>query len=93
MTARPLQGAILGTGDSEEPEKKEKGHKMSAKDLIARWEEALGGVLEREPVGPKLSKEDLELTAALPRVRSSLRAGANNEDNSLLFAPRSDRYW
>jgi hypothetical protein len=48
---------------------------MSAKDLIVKWEEALQGALEREPLKLELSVEDLELTEAMPRVRSEIRAG------------------
>lgn len=51
---------------------------MSAQDLIDKWEEALERALAEEPLQPEVAIEDLKLTAALPQIRSDLRAGTDS---------------
>ncbi len=48
---------------------------MSAKDLIVKWEEALQGALEREPLEVELSDEDFDEAAVGVATKSALRSG------------------
>jgi hypothetical protein len=48
---------------------------MSAKDLIVKWEEAVEGALEREPLEAELSDEDFDEAAVGVATKSALRSG------------------
>jgi len=58
------------------------GDKMSAQDLISKWEDALAQVLSAWDEGRELSDEDLEQVSAVAGValRSQLRAGGSQEE-------------
>ena len=52
---------------------------MSAKDLIARWEEALQGAREREPLEAELYDEDFDEAAIGVATKSALRSGLSDK--------------